>query len=139
MTIQVNTDLRKFKAKDIGNFTFKEAGFIVIGIAIGALLYFLQSGEEKNLALALIPAAIVMVFGFLKPFGMEMKDAIRYVFPEKFMYPKILKWDSDYIHEEDEAKKLFGDDYELVYFGLEDNHPEAAQKGKTKKNKKISK
>lgn len=135
MQIPINTDLRKFKAKDIGNFTFKEAGFLVAGLIIGGGIFFLQSqGEgEINIPLCIIPAIIVILFGFLKPFGMEMKDFMGTIFLEMFLYPKVLKWDSDYVHEEDEAKKLFGDEYDYVYFGIDDNDTSSKKKPQKKK------
>lgn len=131
MQIPINTDLRKFKAKDIGNFTFKEAGFLVAGMIVGAVLYFIQ--DDPNIALCVIPAGLIIVAGFFKPFGLPMEQFLQTIFLEMFLYPKVLKWDSDYIHEEDEGKVLFGEDYKLLDFGS------VEEQANKKKNKEKSK
>lgn len=33
MEVQISQDIRKYKTKDIGNFSFKEAGFVAVGLA----------------------------------------------------------------------------------------------------------
>ena len=39
MEIQITQDIRKYKTKDIGNFSLKEAGFLATGIGLGFLVY----------------------------------------------------------------------------------------------------
>lgn len=135
MQVPINTDLRKFKAKDIGNFTFKEAGFLVAGMIVGAVLYFIQ--DDPNIALCVIPAGLIIVAGFFKPFGLPMEEFLQTIFLEMFLYPKVLIWDSDYIHEEDEGRTLFGEDYQLLDFGsLEETDNKNQKKSKNQKKPK---
>lgn len=132
MQVSINTDLRKFKAKEIGNFTFKEAGFLAVGIVVAVALYFIQ--DDPNIGLCVVPAGLIVAMGFLKPFGLPFKEFMSSIFLEMFLYPKVLKWDSDYIHEEDEGKVLFGEDYRLMDFGeVEDTNSKKSKKKSKKK------
>ena len=74
MEIIINKDIRKVKTKDLGMFSFKEAGFLALAVGLGAGIFFLEKkvlGFEKiNYYLMIIPMAIPLIFGFFKPFGL---------------------------------------------------------------------
>ena len=44
MEIAISRDIRKYKTKDVGNFSFKEAGVIVLACA-SAFMVFKMSGK----------------------------------------------------------------------------------------------
>lgn len=134
MEIIINRDLRKFETKDIGNFTFKQIGFMVAGIAIALLSFALQRKYtgDWDINLCVIPAIPVLVLGFLKIKGMTVPEYIRTVMPEKMLMPKSLKWESDFEYTEDTAKEIFGKDFEKIPILTEE---EPVKKGKKTKNK----
>jgi hypothetical protein len=107
MKVIIPDDIRKYKAKDIGMFSFKEIGFIVVAIAMIMAGYkFLGSLE-----IGLIPAGVVIAFGFFKPQGMSLMKYIRTVIREKTL-PKTFDYDSDFEFTETcGIKELFGDEY----------------------------
>lgn len=60
MEILIGQDIRKYKTKDIGNFSFKEAAFLAAGAAVGFLTYKLTGSIE----IAIPPAGLILFFGF---------------------------------------------------------------------------
>ena len=71
MEIAISRDIRKYKTKDVGNFSFKEAGVIVLACA-SAFMVFKMSGKgideiESVIPLMLIPMALILVTGLFKP------------------------------------------------------------------------
>ncbi len=116
MEITINQDIRKFKTKDIGNFSFKEAGYIVGAGVIGYGIYALQKAvgvESISFEACIIPACIPLVFGFFKPFGMSFYEFLTTVVTEKFLTPKQYVWESDHIYKYDEFAELYGEEYAL--------------------------
>ena len=140
MEIIINKDLRKVETKDVGNFTFKQLGFAIGGMAIALASSFLQRKltGDFDLILCGIPALPVFLIGFLKIRGMPLIEYIRTVFPEKFLMPKSLKWESDFSYTEDTAKEIFGEDFEKIPFNGADLPLQAQKSSKNnrKKNKK---
>lgn len=55
MEILIGQDIRKYKTKDIGNFSFKEAAFLAAGAAVGFLTYKLTGSIE----IAIPPAGLI--------------------------------------------------------------------------------
>ena len=102
MEIEVNQDIRKYKVKDIGPFTFKQAGFLVLGAGLGYLLY----SATNTLEVAIIPAGIVAAFGFLKPFGMSFTNALKLLIKE-LTVPPFYEYESDFVYTEEDMKKLW--------------------------------
>lgn len=135
MEIQITQDIRKYKTKDIGNFSFKEAGFLAIGIGAGALVYKLTGNMEN----AIPPMLIVFVFGFFKPFGMSFPQFLKTVVKESFLTPRIYINESDFEYNPDDAdfaelqrenindglerfnKKLAEEESEFSFFLLEED------------------
>ena len=79
MDIQIGQDIRKYKTKDIGNFSFKEAGFLAAGVAAAYVVYRLTNSMEY----AIPPMGIICIFGFFKPYGMSFWTFLRTVLKEK--------------------------------------------------------
>lgn len=116
MEIVINQDIRKFKSKDIGNFSFKEAGFIVGAGVIGYGTYFVQKlleVETISFEICIIPAIIPLVFGFFKPFGMTFYEFLKTVVTEYFLTPKEYRWESDFVYDYETYGELYGDEYAL--------------------------
>lgn len=105
MEIQISQDIRKFKTKDVGNFSFKQAGFIAAAAAIGFVVYKFSNSFE----LAIPPAAIVLVLGFFRPYGMSAIQFFRTVVKEKLTTQCYIN-ETDFEYNFDEFKQLYGDD-----------------------------
>ena len=110
MEIPVTKDIRKFKTKDVGNFSFAEAGFIAGAGAIGFLLYKLTG----NIYIAVPPAAIILVFGFFKPFGLSFWTFIKTFVKERFLTPQFLPNESDFVYDE-ECFEPYKNEYDIDF------------------------
>ena len=106
MEILIGQDIRKYKTKDIGNFSFKEAAFLAVGAAVGFLTYKLTGSIE----LAIPPAGLILFFGFFKPYGMPAWDFLRTVGREKLSTQCYIN-ETDFVYDTEEIKKEYGDDY----------------------------
>lgn len=104
MEVPINQDIRKYKTKDIGNFSFKEAGFIVIAIGAAFLTYKLN----RSIEVAILPMMLILIIGFFKPFGMTFIQFMRTVVREQFT-PRTYIWESDFEYDADEFESLYGE------------------------------
>lgn len=117
MEIRINKDIRRFKTKDIGAFSFKEAGFTVGACAAGYGTYFLltqfnpEMTIEDSVPVALIPMALILAFGFLKPYGLTMAQFMRTYFMEYFMSPQIYVWENDFEFDLEKMDEIWGEEY----------------------------
>ena len=135
MEIQISRDIRKFKTKDIGNFSFKEAGFLAGGLAVGFVIYNLTQSLETAIPFA----GIILIFGFFKPYGMSMTQFIRTVVREKLTTQCYIN-ETDFEYNYDEFKELYGDD---IHFAIPTDEviqtKGTEQKGQDKASVKINK
>lgn len=129
MEIQISQDIRKFKTKDIGNFSFKEIGFLVIGFGLAFGVYTLTEG---SIPAALIPFAAVAALAFLKPHGMTAIEYIRTVWRERIT-PSVYINETDFEYDMDALLNEYGSDYNVI---LTDNlnQSNSVDNSKTKKN-----
>ena len=106
MDIQISQDIRKFKTKDLGNFNFKEIGFIAMAAAVGVAAYkFLNLSIDES-AFCAVP---VLIFGFLKPFGLSFWQFFRTFITEEFLAPRSYYNETDFVYDPDELEELIGD------------------------------
>lgn len=105
MEINITQDLRKFKTKDVGALSFKEAGFVAVGAGLGFLTYKVLG----SLNYALIPVGIVLAFGFLKPMGLSLFQFIKTAGKE-LTSPKFYINQTDFVYEPDEFDELYGEE-----------------------------
>ncbi len=133
MEIIINKDLRQVETKDVGNFTFRQLGFAVAGAVVALLSGFIQKkfSGDFDPTLCVIPGLPFFVIGFLKIRGMPIIEYCKTVFPEKFLMPKSLKWESDFSYTEDTAKEIFGEDFEKIPF-MDEVHDKKPSKGHRK-------
>lgn len=110
MEINISQDIRKYKTKDVGNFSFKEAGFLVLGFGLAFITYKLTN---NSLEVALIPFAIVAVFAFFKPNGMSCWQFLKTVGKEKLI-PSTLINETDFIYDLEGLKEQLGTEYHVV-------------------------
>lgn len=103
MEIPISQDIRKFKTKDVGAFSFKEAGFIALAIGLGFLTYKFSGNYE----IAILPVAIVLIIGFLKPFGMSFIQFVRTVMKENVLTPRVYIWETDFEYDPNEFSKIY--------------------------------
>ena len=138
MDIQINKDLRKFESKDIGPFSFRQIIFVVIALVCMGISLFIQKYFYNTWALLItvIPGVPVLVLGFLTIQGMSLIDYIKQVFPERFLVPKTLKWESDFEYTAQTAKELYGEDFEEIHFIKAVDVAKTVQKKKKKRKKK---
>ena len=104
MEIPINRDLRKFKTRDVGRFSFKEFGWLCLGLLMGYGMYAIQKwviGMDTDLKLIALAMSPPLAFGFLKIRGMTLKEWLSTVFTEKYLTPKNLMWEKEYIYEID--------------------------------------
>jgi len=106
MEIPISQDIRKYKTKDVGNFSFKEAGFIAIGIGVGFLC---NKVFNMTLEACILPMGIVFVFGFFKPYGMTFIQFLRTVGKEKIS-PITYINETDFVYNLDEYEEIYGKD-----------------------------
>lgn len=99
MEINISQDIRKYKTKDVGNFSFKEAGFLAIGFGLAFITYKLTNSLE----LAIPPFGVVAVFAFLKPYGMTFWQFLMTVGKEKLV-PAVLINETDFVYDLEELK-----------------------------------
>lgn len=100
MEFKISRDIRSYKPRDIGPFTFKEFGFIVLGIGAGILTWYLT----KSIEIAFAPMAIILVFGFLRPCKMSMYQFLRTVGRDA-LTPRIYVWQSEGDHSEEDLSE----------------------------------
>lgn len=143
MELMINQDIRKYKAKDIGMFSFKEAGFLALAVGLGGAVYYVEK-YVMHQAFELsdcIPFMIVpLLFGFGKFQGMSTWQFIKTVVTEKFLTQKMYVYESDFEVEPDKFGELYGEDYKVdieKYIEkiekIEKEHPDKILKGKEKK------
>ncbi len=100
MEIQISQDIRKYKTKDIGNFSLAEAGFIGVGCGAGFLVYKLTGSYEYAIPLT----GTILAFGFLKPYGMSLLEFLRTVIKETIFSPRIYINESDFEYDPDDIE-----------------------------------
>ena len=128
MEIKISQDIRKFKTKDVGAFSFKEAGFLAAALGVGGITYKLTSSLE----LALVPAAIILIIGFFKPFGLSFPQFVQTVLKENLLTPKTYIWETDFEYDPNEYEELYG---EPIVIPSSWNVIQTEQEGKNKANK----
>lgn len=106
MDIQISQDIRKYKTKDVGNFSFKEAGFIALSLGAAYLTYKLTNGDMEK---ALLPMLLILVFGFVKPFGLTFYQFLRTVIKEDMFTPRTYYNETDFEYDPSEYEDLFGE------------------------------
>ena len=110
MDINISQDIRKFKTKDIGNFSFKEIGYIVIGAGLAFGLYSING---NNIPIAMIPFILSAMVGFLKPFGMSFLAFLKLMIND-MSRPPVYIYESDFEYEPEKVKEIYGSEYYMV-------------------------
>ena len=110
MEINISQDIRKFKTKDIGNFSFKEAVYIAIGAGLAFGLYSING---NNVPTAMIPFIISAMVGFLKPFGMSFLSFLKLMIKDMARQPVYIN-ETDFEYEPDNVKEIYGNEYFMV-------------------------
>lgn len=103
MEISISQDIRKYKTKDVGNFSFKEAGYLVLGAGVAIIAYKLLDSLEA----AILPMGVVLGVGFIKPYGMSFIQFIRTVGAEK-LSPSTYIHETDFVYDMDEVEQEYG-------------------------------
>ena len=121
MEVQITQDIRKYKTKDLGNFSFKEVGIIALAVATGLACYKLKGGvlslsaitsNDSDLTVAIVPMFIILAIGFLKPFGMSFVEFCRTVLVEEFFHPRLYYNETDFQYDPEKYSEIYGEDIE---------------------------
>ena len=115
--IPINQDIRKYKVKDIGVFSLKEACWIAVGAVCAYGTFILQKNffetTEITYFVSLLAAVPAILFGFIKPYGVSFFTYLRVIMKENVLSPKYLPYESsvkyvlkDFVDEE-EAEKIW--------------------------------
>ena len=143
MEIAISRDIRKYKTKDVGNFSFKEAGVIVLACA-SAFMVFKMSGKsideiETVIPLMLIPMALILVIGLFKPYGIPFPKYALIIIKDK-LEPKIYPWETDFVYEPENYGDIYGNEYKLSKEQIQTimllNQPQQEEKTSKKKASK---
>lgn len=110
MEIKISQDIRKFKTKDVGNFSFKEAGYIAIAMAVGFAVYRLT----KKLEYAIPFVGVILIVGFFKPYGMSFVQFLRTVVRERMTTQCYIN-ETDFKYNYDEFEELYGKEVAAYY------------------------
>ena len=105
MEVKISQDIRKYKTKDIGNFSFKEAGFLAGAAAVGFAIYKLTGSYE----IAIFPAGVILILGFFKPYGMSAIQFMRTVLKENLTSQCYIN-ETDFEYNAEDFPELYGDD-----------------------------
>lgn len=112
----INKDIRDYKAKLFGPFTFREGIGLVI-LAAGAYGMYslyrimfpgtLEFGLTLSLfcAIGALPGAL---YGFVKPYGMPIEVFLTVFVTENYINPRILVFESDDVFEVEDTEKPKG-------------------------------
>lgn len=119
MEIIINRDIRNVKTKDIWIFSWKQAAFLAIALVLGAGIYLLEMKvfhfESVNYYLMIIPMAVPLVFGFLRPFGMSFwqfcKTYINETLIKPAVYTTLYESEEDIQLDYEELIKTYGEEY----------------------------
>lgn len=116
MEVIIGMDIRKYKVKDIGPFTFKEAISLIVAAGCGYGTWALEKsllGTVEPIFI-LLAAAPALLFGFFKIHGISLWKYISTAFFENIMSPKVRPYVSDFKCDpmefvtEDEYKEYYG-------------------------------
>lgn len=115
MEIMINQDVRKFKTKDIGAFSFAQVGWALIAGGLGYGTYYLEKKYlgTYQLETCVIPAAIPIILGFFEPQGMSCFKYIQMILIPKLFAPKNYRWQSDFVYQMDEFGSIYGEEYAI--------------------------
>lgn len=108
MEIQISKDLRKYKVKDVGAFSYKEAGFLALGAGLGFAIYKLTGSVD----VAVFPAIVCVGLGFIKPFGYTIPQFLRTVVKDS-LRPLTYINETNFVYDEDFIRKMYFDDGEI--------------------------
>lgn len=106
----ISQDIRKYKTKDVGNFSFKEAGYIALAIGAGFLCYNIFHFTLEG---CILPIGIIIIFGFFKPYGMTFIQFLRTVGREK-MSPVTYINETDFVYDYEELAEEYGEEFDVA-------------------------
>ena len=97
MDIPINKDIRKYKIKDIGNFSIKEALWLFFsGLCAYGVFFLLKSTKstftEADWAWVIIASIPGILFGFCNVFGLPLRIFLKTVIKEIITFPKTLSF-----------------------------------------------
>lgn len=122
MEIIIGYDIRKYKVKDIGPFTFKEAISLAVGAGCGYGAWALEKALLDNVEplFIIIAAAPALLFGFFKIHGLSLWNYIKTAFFENVVSPKVRPYVSDF---KCDARDFVTEEEYKEYYSMEPKPP----------------
>lgn len=105
--IEIPKDVRQYESKLVGPFTTRQTVCLVIGAGLAFAFYKLFPGLPSDIRIFAsgIIAAPVLLFGWLKIYGMKLEDFLRAALISSFISPKHRLYKTQNIYT-DNTKKL---------------------------------
>lgn len=133
MDVKITQDIRKFKTKDLGNFSIKEICYIVVAAAVGIGAYKFLHFSLDSCVICAVP---VLIFGFLKPFGLSFRQFIATVCKEEFFSPRVYHNETDFVYDADEFEEIYEEKI-LIPSGWDDKEASSEYKHSKEDLKEI--
>lgn len=89
--IEIPRDIRRYEAKLIGPLTTRQSIFTIIGSAIAILCYTLlgEMPMDVKCIICVTFAMPILLFGFVKPFGMKLEQFLLTAFASNVLSPRV--------------------------------------------------
>lgn len=145
--IDVPKDVRKYKSKFVGPFSFRQTIGLLIGAGCGYVGYYIQKtllgSDVDNAILTWIFAAPGLAWGFIEPYGMPLEKFLKTTFVSMFLSPADRKYKPvNYLKKEirkanKKAEQLEQQEKEALY--KKDKNYRNMERQKEKERKRLNK
>lgn len=129
LEIPVIKDIREYKAKQVGPFSTREIIFLLIGGVLAYGIYYFQKlvlgAETVNTSFCIAAMTPALMFGWFKPYGIDLEKFLKAAFISNFVAPKIRRYQSNHLY----MKEVMND----MYVVNEESDLKPAKKQKKKK------
>ena len=95
MEIQINKDIGKYEAKNVGPFTYRQALIVAAAAPVCIMIYARTSDflpVDAAGFLTFLPAIVAWLFGWCKPYGMPMEQFLKSAFVSNVLAPANRKY-----------------------------------------------
>ncbi len=101
--IRITKELGNYEPKFVGPFTLRQLICVVVGVPVCFLIYSkLSPILTSDIAgfFCVFPAALAVLIGWIKPYGMKMEKFIQSMFINMVIAPANRKYRTENIHEQ---------------------------------------
>ena len=132
-------DITKYEAKLMLGLTTRQVCFFAPGVILGIITFFVTKAFLGNLALALaiLVAAPLIIFGTVKPLGLPMEKFISTTMLPLLMAPKYRRYKIENTYEK-AFKDITNDDLKSIGIEPQEETPDVQNTDKKNSKKKSS-